>query len=159
MNYDAPANVKTAASPRELAGRARFGLEETLATLNHRRGALAVCAVLTLVTLSAIAFGVVAGPRAAPFVPICATVWSLADLLTAFLLLAQFYVKGTKSFGIVAVAYGLIALFTWPYLAYFPGTFGSAAQCARASHPPRRRKPCGLRKAGKGWSAWISSAR
>ena len=108
MNYDAPANVKTAASPRELAGRARFGLEETLATLNHRRGALAVCAVLTLVTLSAIAFGVVAGPRAAPFVPICATVWSLADLLTAFLLLAQFYVKGTPSFGIVAVAFGAV---------------------------------------------------
>jgi diguanylate cyclase (GGDEF)-like protein len=126
LNYDAPANVKTAASPRELAGRARFGLEETLATLNHRRGALAVCAVLTLVTLSAIAFGVVAGPRAAPFVPICATVWSLADLLTAFLLLAQFYVKGTPSFGIVAVAFGLSGLFTWPYLAYFPGTFASA---------------------------------
>lgn len=126
MNYDAPANVKTAASPREVPGRPRLGLEETLATAGHRRGALAVCAVLALVAAAAMTFAVVPGPRVAPFVPICATVWSIANLLTAFLLLAQFYVKGTKSFAIVAVAYGLSALFTWPYLAYFPGLFGSA---------------------------------
>jgi diguanylate cyclase (GGDEF)-like protein len=126
VNYDAPANVKTAASPRSIAGRPRLGLEETLATARHRRGALAVCVVLAVLAVAAIAFARVPGPRVAPFVPICATVWSIADLLTAFLLLAQFYVKGTKSFGIVAVAYGLSALFTWPYLAYFPGTFGSA---------------------------------
>ena len=84
-----------------------------------------MCALITVVTTSAIAFGLRDGPHVSAFVPICATVWSLADLLTAVLLLAQFYVKGAPSFGIVAIAYGLSAMFTWPYLAYYPGLFSS----------------------------------
>ena len=50
-------------------------------------------------------------------------VWSLADMLTAFLLLAQFRVKGSLLFGFLSAAYGLSAILTWPYLAVFPGLF------------------------------------
>jgi len=117
--------VSNAGSARRIPRRARLGLEETPATRDDRRGSLLVCALITVVTTSAIAFGLRDGPHVSAFVPICATVWSLADLLTAVLLLAQFYVKGAPSFGIVAIAYGLSAMFTWPYLAYYPGLFSS----------------------------------
>jgi diguanylate cyclase (GGDEF)-like protein len=124
---DEPAKVSKAGSARRVQRRERLGLEETPATRDNRRGALLVCVLIALVTASTTAFGLRDGPHVSALVPICATVWSLADLLTAVLLVAQFYVKGAPSFGIVAIAYGLSAMFTWPYLVYFPGLFWSGS--------------------------------
>ncbi len=77
--------------------------------------------MLVLVTLSATCFGSSQGPVLEAFVPITATIWSLANLLTAFLLLAQFYVNGSLFLGLSAAAYALTGLLTWSYLAMFPG--------------------------------------
>ncbi len=87
--------------------------------------AFALCvALIVCATLSSI-FGRTMGPVVLPFVTISATVWLLADLLAAFLLLAQFYVNGRLSFAILSIAYGFSGLLTVPYLLAFPGLFSS----------------------------------
>lgn len=68
------------------------------------------------------------GPEIRPLIPITATIWLLADLLTAFLLLAQFYVNGIPLFGILSSAYALSGLLTLPYVAFFPGQFGTGVR-------------------------------
>ncbi len=87
----------------------------------QRSGGLAVCASLVFVTLLATYFGSSRGPVLLAFVPITATIWSLGNLLTAFLLLAQFYVNGSLFLGLASAAYALTGLLTWSYLAMFPG--------------------------------------
>jgi diguanylate cyclase (GGDEF)-like protein len=87
--------------------------------------ALGVCLALVVCAVLSGLFGRAQGPVVVPFVPIAATVWSLADLLTAFLLLAQFYVNGRLSFAILSVGYGLSGLLSVPYLIAFPGLFSS----------------------------------
>jgi diguanylate cyclase (GGDEF)-like protein len=101
-------------------------LEEILPRARERIGALVICATLLVCGAVAAIFGQVEGPDLQPFVIIAATVWSLADLLTAFLLLAQFYVNGTVLFGILSFAYASSGIMTWAYLAAFPGIFHSA---------------------------------
>ncbi|MBD5633335.1 MAG: GGDEF domain-containing protein [Candidatus Eremiobacteraeota bacterium] len=98
-------------------------LEDTLATVRQRAGAAVLCAALVLVTVVAATFGSRVGPKIGPFIPITATIWSLADLLTAFLLLARFSVSGKITTAILAVAYAFDGLMTWPFIAAFPGLF------------------------------------
>jgi diguanylate cyclase (GGDEF)-like protein len=57
------------------------------------------------------------------FLPVCATIWATAELLTAFLLFAQYVVAGRIAFGLLAAAYALPGLLTIPYLAAFPNIF------------------------------------
>lgn len=84
---------------------------------------LVTAAILVGITAFAHAHLGVKGPEIRPFLPIVATVWCVAELLTAFLLLSQFYVAGKKSFAIVAAAYAFSGLMTIPYLAWFPNVF------------------------------------
>ena len=87
-------------------------LEDILPKTQERFGALVVCATLLIAAFCAALFGQQTGPDLKPFVLVAATVWSLADLLTAFLLLAQFYVNGTVLFGILAGAYASSGVLT-----------------------------------------------
>jgi len=63
------------------------------------------------------------GPEIKPILPILATTWALADLMTAFLLLSQFYVNGTTFLTGLGAAYALSGLMTCPYLLAFPNLF------------------------------------
>jgi diguanylate cyclase (GGDEF)-like protein len=80
-------------------------------------------AVLSALTVAASRFGDLPGPAVAPFIPICATFWGAADLLTAFLLFTQFSVNGIRAFVYLGGAYAFSGLLTIPYVAYFPGLF------------------------------------
>ena len=86
--------------------------------------AVGICLVLTIAVVGGL-FATGPGPQSILLVPIAATAWSFAGLLTAFLLLAQFYVTGRLAFGMFALAYALSALLTWAYLVTFPGVFGA----------------------------------
>jgi signal transduction histidine kinase len=98
-----------------------FHLGDSVPNGNHRRTALACSGVLAVcATLSAL-FGLAQGPEIKLLLPVTATVWSCADLLTGFILVAQFWFNRRLSFAILAVAYALGGLFTWAYLSTFPG--------------------------------------
>ncbi len=103
-----------------------LGLGESVHSARQRFAAVGVCLALIAVALLAIRFGSVQGPEMKPFLPIVTTIWALADLMTAFLLLAQFYVNGTTFFTVLAAAYALSGLLSWPYLYAFPGVFDAS---------------------------------
>ena len=86
--------------------------------------------LLVVIAVIAAFFGRQQGPEVKPLVPLAAGIWSLADLLTAFLLLAHFYVNGRRFFGLLAAAYGFTGLLAWPYLATFPGIFQASSTLA-----------------------------
>jgi diguanylate cyclase (GGDEF)-like protein len=90
-------------------------------------------AVLSALTVVASRLGNVQGPVVAPFIPICATLWGAADLLTAFLLFTQFAVNGIRAFVYLGGAYAFSGLLTIPYVAYFPGLFDDSSQAASAA--------------------------
>lgn len=100
-----------------------FGSDDTPSTLKQRSGALALCATLAFATFLAAQFGHGQGPVLRSVVASAATVWSLADLLTAFLLLAQFYVNGNVFLALTAGAYALTGTLSWAYLVAMPGVF------------------------------------
>jgi PAS domain S-box-containing protein len=85
--------------------------------------AITICAVFSAICLLAVHFGTVRGPEAKPFLAIVGTAWGIADLLTAFLLLAQFSFTGTAFFCALGAAYALSGFLAWPYLLAFPGLF------------------------------------
>jgi diguanylate cyclase (GGDEF)-like protein len=114
-------------SPAVRAQNATLDLDDSTATPYQRCGSVIVCALLVLAAAIAFIAGHGPGPEIKPLIPIAATIWSLADLLTAFLLVAQFYVNGSLVFGILASAYTLTGLLTWPYVAAFPGLFTTHA--------------------------------
>lgn len=97
------------------------GLEDTLPTQYQRKGAIAIAATLIVLAALAALFGQGPAPEIRSFIAIAATAWSLADVLTAFLLIAQFYVNGTVLFGVLAGAYAFSGMMTWAYLSVFPG--------------------------------------
>lgn len=121
--------MRHAAEPMESewVGPAMPGLGEGIHTSVQRWFAFTACIVLVTVTLLSARFGDVPGPTFNAFVPIVATAWALADLMTAFLLLAQFYVNGAPLFSVLAAAYGLSGLLTLPYMLAFPGVLRSGA--------------------------------
>ncbi|GAC1533154.1 MAG: sensor domain-containing diguanylate cyclase [Candidatus Velthaea sp.] len=96
------------------------------ASATNRIAAFALVAVFALLTLQALRFGTIKGPEAHAFVPICATVWSAAELLTAYLFFSQFVVNGFRAFLVLGAAYATSGLLTIPYVAYFPGVFIAA---------------------------------
>ncbi|MBD5656086.1 MAG: MASE4 domain-containing protein, partial [Candidatus Eremiobacteraeota bacterium] len=98
-----------------------LGLGEGAHSHIQRWFAVAICFVLTVVAVLAIRYGSIQGPELKPFLPIAATTWALADLMTAFLLFAQFYLNGTTGFLVLGAAYAVSGLLTWPYLLEFPG--------------------------------------
>jgi diguanylate cyclase (GGDEF)-like protein len=88
-------------------------------------GAL-VATLLVLSTIVAHAHMQTMGPELKPFLPVCATIWAFAELITAFLLLSQFYVGGKVSFAVIAAGYAVMGLLTIPYLMFFPGIVSDA---------------------------------
>jgi diguanylate cyclase (GGDEF)-like protein len=93
-----------------------LGLEDAFAGKNQRYIALAVCTALFVAAWLSATFGRGPGPEIKPLVYICGTIWSCADLLTAFLFLAQFYVGGRIMFGVLALAYAIGGMLTWFFL-------------------------------------------
>lgn len=107
------------------AGRNVFRLssggEDVSATGRQQRVAVGAFLVLACASAFAARFGNAIGPHSTAFVPVVATMWSLADLLTAFLLIGQFAFNGRIALGLLAAAYAFDGLITWPYLMLFPG--------------------------------------
>ncbi len=99
------------------------GLGDQRATTQQRNAAIALSGAVLISAAFAGYFGIGQGPVIKPLVPIAVTVWSLADLLTGFLLLAQFCVNGRLSFAVLAVAYAFSGILTWGYLLAFPDLF------------------------------------
>ncbi len=93
----------------------------TIAQRTERLQAIVICTLLAGGASLAAVFGSGQGPAIHSLVPITATIWSLADLLTGFLLLAQFSVNGRTSFAILGINYAVCGLLTWAFLITFPG--------------------------------------
>lgn len=91
-----------------------------------RRMALYGSGFFIALTIAAAVFGRVPGPTIPAFLPIAATFWATAELLTAFLLFSQFYTAGKLSLAFMAGAYAITGLMTMPYLFAFPGIFSTA---------------------------------
>lgn len=91
-----------------------------------RRIAALVSVAFVVATVVAAIYGRGPGPTIVAFLPICATLWAAAELLTAFFLFSQFYVAGKLSLAFMATAYLLTGLLTLPYLYAFPGVFSKA---------------------------------
>jgi diguanylate cyclase (GGDEF)-like protein len=79
--------------------------------------------VLCGATLASWHLGRVQWPTLLPFIPISATLWCTADLLTAFLLLTQFSVNGIRAFAFLGAAYAYTGLMTIPYVIFAPALF------------------------------------
>jgi diguanylate cyclase (GGDEF)-like protein/PAS domain S-box-containing protein len=99
--------------------------DEAMHLQRQRVLGIAVCVLLSGLTVLAIRLGSNPGPEVRPFLPIMATIWALADLMTAYLLLARFYVTGTTFLSVLAAAYAINGFLTGPYLLAFPGLFFS----------------------------------
>ena len=97
----------------------------TVATAAERYLAAGVCLALVLAGSIAASFGRAPGPEIKPFIPITATICSLADLLTAFLLLAQFYVNGSVASVLFGFVYAFTGYMSLTFVAAFPGLFWS----------------------------------
>lgn len=93
------------------------------ATRPEQAAAATFVAAFTVFTFAASRLGAVQGATIAPFIPICATLWCGAELLTAFLLFTQFSVNGVRAFAYFGAAYAFTGLLTIPYIAYYPGVF------------------------------------
>ena len=100
-----------------------MALGDALASRGEKRSALITASVLFACAIVAGTFGLRQGPEIKPLVPIATSFWSIADILTAFLLFAQFYVNGRVSVAILATAYALSGFLTVTYVFAFPGLF------------------------------------
>ena len=89
-----------------------------------------VAVMLLTLTVARHAYGGLAGPHINAFLPITATIWTVAELLTAFLLLSQFQFSGKLGIAIIAAGYGVSGLLTIPYLLFFPGVISDAPPSA-----------------------------
>lgn len=102
----------------------------------HRVVAAALVACFAAVTVIALAHGTAPGPIAPAFVPICATLWTVADLMTTFLLLSQFAVTGLRAFAFLGATYALVAIVSVPYIIFFPGVFAITGDLPYANVSP-----------------------
>ena len=98
------------------------------ATRHEQTAAAFFIGLFALFTFVSSFYAGVQGPVVPTFIPIAATLWGGAELLTAYLLLTQFSVNGVRAFAYVGAAYGISGLLTIPYIVYFPGVFMSSAQ-------------------------------
>jgi diguanylate cyclase (GGDEF)-like protein len=85
--------------------------------------ATCVAGVLVLLSVASVGFESAPGPVLPPFIPISATLWGVADMLTAFLLFTQYSVNGIRAFAFLGAAYAIPAMLTIPYIVYFPSLF------------------------------------
>ncbi len=85
--------------------------------------AIGLALIFACVSAYALAYGSGRTYEVRAFLPVCATVWATAELLTAFLLFAQYIVAGRIAYGLLGGAYALSGLITIPYLAEFPNIF------------------------------------
>jgi diguanylate cyclase (GGDEF)-like protein len=85
--------------------------------------AIGLALIFALVSAYALADGSGRTYEMHAFLPVCATIWATAELLTAFLLFAQYVVAGRLAYGLLGGAYALSGLLTIPYLAEFPNVF------------------------------------
>jgi len=99
------------------------GIDERLATPRQKLLALAGCTILTALALLGLTFSRVEGPAMRSALVAVMTILALAEGLTAYLLLAKFYVNGRFIYGILAFAYALDACLICFYTAVFPGLF------------------------------------
>jgi diguanylate cyclase (GGDEF)-like protein len=88
--------------------------------------ALAFLSTAFTIAFASLMFGARRGPEVVAFVPVAATLWSAAELLTAYMLFSQFTVNGIRTFLFLGAAYAVDGLLTIPYLANFPGVAGRA---------------------------------
>jgi diguanylate cyclase (GGDEF)-like protein len=86
-----------------------------------------------LLTVIAARLGAVRGPVVTSFIPVCATLWCVGDLLTGFLLYAHYRVTGRLAFLAVGCAYIITGLLTLPYLAAFPGVLSTSPHYQQVS--------------------------
>lgn len=101
-----------------------------------RRLALFLCTVFGIVSIAAAFYGRARGPDIPYFLPPLGIVWSVCDLLTAFLFLSQFSARRRIGLAVLGLAYFLTALLTWPYLAAYVGLFGTATRTLGAQQIP-----------------------
>lgn len=93
--------------------------------------AAAFVGLLFVFSLLVLRFGDVSAPKIVPFIPLCAVLWSAADLIAAYLLFMQFSVNGIRAFAYLGGAYAFVGLVTIPYVVYLPGVvFDSAPSIA-----------------------------
>lgn len=85
--------------------------------------ASSLIAIVLLLTVGAALLGRTAAPVALAFLPIVATLWASAYLLTALLFFSQFVVTGLMPFAYAGAAYALTGALTVPYLAFYPNVF------------------------------------
>jgi diguanylate cyclase (GGDEF)-like protein len=104
---------------------------DSLARDRERVATLVVGVVLALISVAAYCLGAREGPQSPAFVAVAVTIWTIADLTTTFLLLAQFYISGNVSLAILAVGYGVSGLLSIPHLLLFPGVFWTGEMPAR----------------------------
>ena len=100
-----------------------IGIGEAVHSPSERFAACTVCFLLLGFALLAVKVSTIQGPELKPMLPIVTTTWALADLMTAFLLLSQFYVNGTTFLTALGAAYALSGLLTCPYVLAFPNLF------------------------------------
>jgi PAS domain-containing protein len=98
-----------------------LGLGDQIAGGKHGRGAVATCAVFAICAALSAWLGLAQGPQIKLLLPVTATIWSCADMLTGYVLVGQFCFTRRLSFAVLAVAYMLGGYLTWAYLGTFPG--------------------------------------
>lgn len=112
--------------PIEPAASGPVGIADLLhasSTDRTRRTALIFISIFVVATFVAGVFASVHGPLARPILPIFASLWGAAELLTAYLLLSQFAVNGVRAFLVLGAAYAIAGLLAIPYIGHFPGVF------------------------------------
>jgi diguanylate cyclase (GGDEF)-like protein len=89
----------------------------------HRVGAAIIAVLMVGLFALAVTHGREAMPVLPAFLPTATTLWIVADLFTAFLLLGQFSVTGIWGYIGIAAAYATCGLLSIPYLAFSPAAF------------------------------------
>ena len=101
----------------------------------ERKIAVGVCIVFAAFATVAAIFGQARGPELTLPLTIAAIVWSLCDLLTAFFLLLLAYARSRPALAIVAAAFIVSGLLTWPYLLTYLADLRAGAQSADLQIP------------------------
>jgi diguanylate cyclase (GGDEF)-like protein len=101
------------------------------ATPSHRIGAVITALLIGGLFLIAAMHGHDAMPVVPAFLPIATTLWFVADMFTAFLLLSHFSVTGIWGYIGIAAAYAICGLLSIPYAAFSPALFDHSGAMGR----------------------------
>lgn len=116
-------NVFDTAKPVALTG---TNLGDSAARRPAVIAATAICLVLLALALTFVSIGSTQGMAVPAFIPFAATNWAIADMLTSFLLLAQYYASKRTYLAVLAFGYAASGLLSGPYLLEFPGVLWTA---------------------------------